>query len=65
VKYDLAGLNQNHEWREKVIARIEGYTGSMSEMPYHIISTEDLHKILKAMMGEAAWRRFVLENTQL
>jgi hypothetical protein len=35
--------------REELIAKIEGYTGSLLSVPYNLISTKDLEKILIAM----------------
>lgn len=41
---------QEYEIREKLIARIEGYTGTLRSVPYHEISTEDLETLLSVIM---------------
>jgi hypothetical protein len=38
-------------YREKLISRIEGFTGTLESVPYNKISTEDLEKILDALKG--------------
>ncbi len=35
--------------REMLISRIEGFTGSLETVPYHLISIQDLEKILAAL----------------
>jgi hypothetical protein len=37
--------------REKLISKIEGYTGTLESVPYSKITTEDLQKILDALQS--------------
>jgi len=40
---------QELEKRETLIERIEAYTGTLLSLPYHMVKTTDLEKLLAAL----------------